>query len=183
MRAESGVLVSCVAAVVLAVSGCGSASTPQPAGTSNVPVLQQQSVSPVGSGRGLCFDPESDLARDAVARLGAAPNGKWKIGQASDDSIESGCSGVLSWMMVNTDTNHPYTHLLFFTDGSYLGTATSEPYMYTMMTGKTRDSVSLTYHWLSGNEAMCCPQGGPSVVTFTLQGTTVEAKGQFPPHN
>ncbi|MFI6867667.1 LppP/LprE family lipoprotein [Nocardia sp. NPDC050406] len=182
MKAESGILSALVAAAALVLGGCGASPTPQ-VEPSNVPVQQQKPVTPVGSGHGLCFDLNSDLARSAVARLAPPPIGDWSIGQASDDSVDAGCDGVLSWMTVNTDTNHPYTHVLFFTDGTYLGTATAEPYMYTMVTGETRDSVSLTYHWLTDTDPMCCPQGGPSVVTFTLDGTTVRANGEFPPHN
>ncbi|MEV6771958.1 LppP/LprE family lipoprotein [Nocardia sp. NPDC051030] len=180
MRAKSAMLVSLVAGTAIAVAGCGTTSgTAAPADA----VAQQRPAAPEGSGHGLCFDLNSGLAQSGLARLGAAPIGTWSIGLASDDPISSGCDGVLSWMTVDTDTNHPYTHVLFFTNGTYLGTATYEPYMYTQVTGKTRNTVSVKYSWIKDSDPLCCPSGGPSVVTYTLNGTTVQANGQFPPHN
>lgn len=181
MKARSAALVSAAAAVVLAVSGCGPSTAPGGSATTD-PAAAQQPAAPAGSGHGLCFDVNSQLAQSALARQAAPPVRGWKVGQGSDTPVSAGCDGALSWMEIYSDVNHPYTHILFFTGGEYLGTATSEPYMYTQITGKTRNSLTLTYHWLQGNEAMCCPTGGPSVVTFTLNGTKVTADGQFPPH-
>ncbi|UGT41558.1 LppP/LprE family lipoprotein [Nocardia yamanashiensis] len=185
MKIRSAAMVSLVAGVMVAVSGCsGSSGTPQAATSEQTaPAAQQNKGAPAGSGHGLCFDLNSGLANESVKRLSAAPIGTWSIGLASDDPISAGCDGVLSWMTVNTDTNHPYTHVLFFTGGEYLGTATAEPYMFTVIAGKTRNTVSVTYRWTQNNDPMCCPQGGPSTVVYTLNGTTVQAKGQFPPHN
>ncbi|MEC3915643.1 LppP/LprE family lipoprotein [Nocardia sp. CDC160] len=181
MKARSMAVAALAAGVVLAVGGCGGGSTS--GGSTTEPVAAQQPAAPAGSGHGLCFDVNSDLAKQAMARLSPPPGGKWQVGQASDDQLSAGCDGVLSWMEVASTLNHPYTHMLFFTNGTYLGTATSDPYMYTKITGHTRTSLTLTYHWIKGDEPMCCPQGGPSVVTFTLNGTKVTADGQFPPHS
>ncbi|MFE2994824.1 LppP/LprE family lipoprotein [Nocardia sp. NPDC059246] len=185
IKTRSVAILAMGAALAAVATGCGTTTSTGPSSTAptSAPVAAQQSDAPAGSGHGLCLDINSDLAREAIARLSPPPVGGWKTGQAADDQISAGCAGVLSWMTVNSDTNHPYTHVLFFTNGTYLGTATPNPYMYTMVTGKTRTSLSLTYHWLNGNDPMCCPQGGPSVVTFTLTGTTVKADGQLPPHN
>ncbi|WP_405166259.1 LppP/LprE family lipoprotein [Nocardia sp. NBC_01499] len=138
---------------------------------------------PNGSGHGLCFDRNSELAHSAVARL--APNAggyPWIIEDASNDPISAGCSGVLSWMLVDWDGTHPGVHILYFTDGKYLGTATSKYYSYTTVLGKTRNTVSVQYRWAKPEDALCCPSGGPTNVTFTLNGTTVTANGQFPPN-
>lgn len=161
-------------------TGC-TATSSAPATSAVAPIAQQRSA-PNGSANGLCFDPNSALAQSALAKLPAAPIGTWSVGQTSNDPISSGCDGLLSWMMADTNTNHPYTQVLLFTGGTYLGTTTSDPYMFTMLTAHTRTSISLTYHWTVGNDPMCCPQGGPSVVSFTLNGTTITANGQFPPH-
>ncbi|MGV9667301.1 LppP/LprE family lipoprotein [Nocardia niigatensis] len=184
MKTRSAAILALGAVLVTVATACESTTSPAPsAAPSPGPAATQQETAPAGSGHGLCLDVDSDLARAAIARLSPPPVGGWKTGQAADQPISAGCAGVLSWMLVNSDTNHPYTHVLFFTNGTYLGTATPDPYMYTMVTGSTRTSLSLTYHWLTGNDPMCCPQGGPSVVTFTLDGTTVKADGQFPPHS
>lgn len=138
---------------------------------------------PYGSGHGLCFDLNSELAHNSVGRL--APNAggyPWSIVEGSTDPISAGCSGVLSWLLVDWDGSHPGYHVLFFTDGKYLGTATSKYYGYTTVLGKTKNTVSVQYRWVKPEDALCCPSGGPSNVTFTLNGTTVTAQGQFPPN-
>ncbi|MEV0296025.1 LppP/LprE family lipoprotein [Nocardia sp. NPDC050710] len=161
----------------------------EPAAAPNSAATPGPSTSPVraapnGSGHGLCFDLDSALAASAVARLGSPPAGTgWEIQEASNDPIDAGCSGVLSWMTVEGPGIHPGTHILFFTDGAYLGTATAQPYAYTEVLGKTRNTVSVQYRWPKPEDPLCCPQGGPSVVTFTLNGTSVQANGQFPPDN
>ncbi|MFC9439540.1 LppP/LprE family lipoprotein, partial [Nocardia sp. NPDC057030] len=137
---------------------------------------------PNGSGHGLCFDSNSQLARNAVSRLAPNKGGyPWVILEASTDPIDAGCSGVLSWMLVDWDGSHPGYHVLFFTNGTYLGTATSKYYGYTTVLGKTKNTVSVQYRWALPQDALCCPSGGPSTVTYTLNGTTVTAQGQFPP--
>ncbi|MEU6833270.1 LppP/LprE family lipoprotein [Nocardia beijingensis] len=151
-----------------------------PAATTSSPVTEQP---PEGSGHGLCFDANSALAASSIATLAAPPGGSWTVQRASEDPIAAGCSGVLSWMTVEWPGIHPGTHVLFFTGGKYLGTASARPYAYTTVLGKTRDTVSVQYRWPEKSDPLCCPQGGPSVVTFTLTGTTVQANGQFPPDN
>jgi hypothetical protein len=156
----------------------GGAETTQATVAPELPVTV--APAPEGSGQGLCFDLNSGLANSAVSRL-APPN--WFIESASDDPIEAGCSGVLSWMTVKGYERYPYRHILFFTNGTYLGTATAEPYPYTRVLGKTRNTVSVEYKWAKPGDGLCCPSGGPSTVTFTLNGTSVQAQGQFPPDN
>lgn len=159
----------------------GATAAPEPsAATTESPSTQ---AAPEGSGHGLCFDVNSALAASSVATLAAPPGGSWTIQGASEDPIVAGCSGVLSWMTVEWPGIHPGTHVLFFTGGKYLGTASAQPYAYTTVLGKTRDTVSVQYRWPEKSDPLCCPQGGPSVVTFTLSGTTVQANGQFPPDN
>ncbi|MEU1958452.1 LppP/LprE family lipoprotein [Nocardia sp. NPDC019255] len=151
-----------------------------PAATTQSPVAEQ---APEGSGHGLCFDANSALAASSIATLAAPPGGSWTVQGASEDPIAAGCTGVLSWMTVDWPGIHPGTHVLFFAGGKYLGTASARPYAYTTVLGKTRDTVSVQYRWPEKSDPLCCPQGGPSVVTFTLTGGTVQANGQFPPDN
>ncbi|WP_405490581.1 LppP/LprE family lipoprotein [Nocardia sp. NBC_00511] len=181
MNMKALAAVALAAGIALTTGGCAASTSkaaPSPVGS-----VAQQQAAPNGSGNGLCFDRNSSLAQAAIARLAAPPVGGWSVGEVSDDSLSSGCDGVLSWMTVNTSTNHTYTHVLFFTNGTYLGTATSDAYPYTLVGAHTRTSLALTYRWTNATDPMCCPQGGPSTVTFTLNGTTVTANGQFPPHS
>ncbi|MBL1073729.1 LppP/LprE family lipoprotein [Nocardia sp. 2] len=148
-------------------------------GTSAAPVTS--AGAPYGSGHGRCFDLNSRLAGEAVSRLAVPATGPWQIELASDDLISDGCDNTLSWMTVISGNIHPYMHILYFANGTWLGTATAKPYGYTKILGKTKSTVQVQYHWLTGNEALCCPEGGPSVVTFTLQNGRIQTSGQFPP--
>ncbi|MFF2554946.1 LppP/LprE family lipoprotein [Nocardia sp. NPDC058058] len=78
---------------------------------------------------------------------------------------------------------HPGTHILHFTEGRYLGTSTAKPYAYTEVLGRTRDTIAVQYRWADADDPLCCPQGGPSTVTFALANCRVIANGQFPPDN
>ncbi|WP_194813772.1 LppP/LprE family lipoprotein [Nocardia sp. XZ_19_385] len=201
-------VIAVAAGIALAATGCGDNSpapsapgtpsrpssvpvTPPQPGTANNPTAPEappteQPPTPAtaqpGSGHGYCFDLNSELAHSAFTQVIASePATEWTIPGASEDLIADGCSGVLSWMTVEGTGIHPATHVLFFTGGKYLGTASKEPYGYTHVLGKTRNTVQVQYRWPLAEDALCCPTGGPSVVTFTLNGTSVTAQGQFPP--
>ncbi|MET7770795.1 LppP/LprE family lipoprotein [Nocardia sp. NPDC005366] len=36
------------------------------------------------------------------------------------------------------------------------------------MVGSSDLTVQVRYRWLTGNDANCCPSGGPVVITYTL---------------
>ncbi|RDI66882.1 LppP/LprE family lipoprotein [Nocardia pseudobrasiliensis] len=141
-----------------------------------------QADPPRGSGHGYCFDLNSELAHEAMGTL-APPSvdGDWQPVAAGDDPISEGCQDVLSWMTVEWQGIHPGRHILFFSNGSYLGTATSKPYAYTDVLGKTKSTVSVQYRWPKDSDPLCCPSGS-SVVTFTLADGKVRADGEFPPN-
>ncbi|QIS22035.1 LppP/LprE family lipoprotein [Nocardia terpenica] len=195
MYAKSMVVVALVASVALAVAGCGSSrsgsgvtaaasATPVAVTPSTTPVRQGDSApsTPAGN-RDLCFDTNSALANTAVRSLGPPPvGGAWKVEGGSTDPASAGCDGVLSYLVVDWNGIHPGTHVLFFADGAYLGTATAKPFPYTEVLGKTRNTVSVRYRWAEADDPLCCPKGGPSTVTFTLSGNTVRPDGRFPPN-
>ncbi|NUS45190.1 MAG: LppP/LprE family lipoprotein [Mycobacteriaceae bacterium] len=162
----------------------GRPASSSPATPSSSSSGSKPATAPYGSGHGLCFNLNSKLAADAIARLSPPPAGAgatWTNPSASNDSIQDGCAGVLSWMSVEWIGIHPGKHILFFADGVYLGTATAKPHAYTEVTGKTRTTVTVRYRWPKPQDPLCCPQGGPNDVTFTLSGGAVRAKGEFPP--
>lgn len=165
--------------------GPGSAPVTQGEQSGGAPATTKQTASPVsapnGSGHGLCFDVNSGLANDAVNSLKVTTSGGWKIESGSGDAIADGCDGVLSYLYVTSGNIHPYYHVLYFTGGKYLGTASLNPFTYTEVLGKTRTSVTLRYRWIKSDDALCCPTGGPSDVVFTLNGTKIQANGEFPP--
>lgn len=132
---------------------------------------------------GPCLDVGSALVTEAIGTLGTDVNGgNWIPRSASEEQIGN-CPDLL-WVSVDGDGIGDATyqsHVLFFRDGSYLGTATGKPYSYTHVIDSNKASVSVQYRWLLDDDAFCCPQGGPSVVNFTWNGSAVVADGQFPP--
>ena len=98
-----------------------------------------------------------------IGTLGTDINGgNWIPRSASEEQIGN-CPDLL-WVSVDGDGVGDATyqsHVLFFHDGTYLGTATSEPYSYTHVIDSNKDSVSVQYRWLLDDDAFCCPQGGP----------------------
>lgn len=132
---------------------------------------------------GPCLDVGSRLVTEAIGTLGTDVNGgNWIPRSASEEQLGN-CPDLL-WVSVDGDGIGDATyqsHVLFFRDGSYLGTATGKPYSYTHVIDSNKDSVSVQYRWLLDDDAFCCPQGGPSVVNFTWNGSAVVADGQFPP--
>ncbi|MDG3012281.1 LppP/LprE family lipoprotein [Rhodococcus sp. D2-41] len=193
MRARAVFIVAGIAVMASACAGNGpplsrgyadytSASHTFPAQTTEATAAAAQP--PNGSGHGLCFDANSAFARDAVATLGPAPaGGPWQVGKADDTPLSAGCPD-LSWMQVDDSATNDGTFasaVLFFHDGEYVGTATPQPYSYTDVIGSDARSVAVRYRWIIDDDPLCCPRGGPSVVTFTWDGVHVQAHGTFPP--
>lgn len=132
-----------------------------------------------------CVDPSSSGVQAALAKVGRDVNGgtfepyQWTQGTSAD-----GCPD-LEWLLANGNGIGDATyqsHVLFFRNtGTFLGTATLKPTSYTTVTGSNSNSVQVKYQWLNADDAFCCPTGGPSYVTFTLDGDRVVPDGQFPP--
>lgn len=122
------------------------------------------------SGNGLCLDPSSEGVRDAVASLPSTND--WAIENSSDATI--GDCPDLGWVTVSGGASAAAPiHVLFFHDGTYLGTATSEPYAFTYVSAEAGDTVSVDYKWLAGDEPFCCPAGGPATIPYTWDGSRV----------
>ena len=73
------------------------------------------------------------------------------------------------------------THLLFFHDAEYLGTATSEPYGFTSVAAQSADTVTVNYRWPLANDANANPTGGPVTIDYRWDGTQVTMIGTLPP--
>ncbi|MYR07916.1 LppP/LprE family lipoprotein [Gordonia sp. SID5947] len=137
---------------------------------------------PAGSGHGVCLDANSALVDDAVASLGADPNGgEWQVETSSDNRLADGCH--LDFVLVTGSGYHDATatsRVLLFHGGEFVGTVESTPYSYTSIAGYTHRSVSVRYRWWLDDDAFCCPTGGPTVVTATYD-DGIQRKGTFPP--
>jgi hypothetical protein len=68
----------------------------------------------------------------------------------------------------------------FFTDGRYLGTATSKPRPHIAFLAYTSSGLELQYQWSSDGDPNCCPSN-VSTVRFDLHDGHVRAQGEFPP--
>ncbi|WP_051028021.1 LppP/LprE family lipoprotein [Nocardia higoensis] len=139
---------------------------------------------PDGSGNGLCLDPTSELVASAIAGLETPPEGTtWRIREASKDPISDGCEDLLSYVAVEWGEGiHPGVHLLFFTEGRYLGTGSKEPYSYTTVIDKSVATVSVEYRWPREEDPLCCPQGVNLVVYYLSADGELTVNGEFPPN-
>lgn len=162
------------------------ATPPDPTGSAPAQTTKPVSDSAAdrpGSGHGLCFDLNSQLAQDAIATLGTDSNGgSWEPEGASNHPLSAGCG--LDWMLVNGSGFNDATYtsrVLLFAGGKYLGTVEPHEFPYTSIAGDTLNSVTVKYRWLGKDDPFCCPQGGPSTVTVTLSGGEISRTGQFPP--
>lgn len=122
-------------------------------------------------GNGLCLDPGSAPVADALA--GLSDDGfAWQV-EDSTDAVVGYCPSLMWLVAVGGNSASSPEHLMFFADGSYLGTATSEPYAYTSVADASDDTVTAEYRWLAGDEPFCCPEGGPATVRYTWDGSQI----------
>ncbi|MFD3506559.1 LppP/LprE family lipoprotein [Nocardia sp. NPDC058666] len=127
------------------------------------------------SGPGRCIDTGSTGVQNALASLG----GGWVAGQASAN--EPGMCGELLWVRaIGGNSAGAPIHVLFFHDGKYLGTGTSEPYAFTTVVGSNLTSATVQYRWLAGDEPFAAPQGGPVSITYSWNGSNVVMGGSLP---
>ncbi|MEU8901096.1 LppP/LprE family lipoprotein [Nocardia sp. NPDC048505] len=128
------------------------------------------------SGPGRCIDPASTGVQNALGRLGD----RWVASQASTD--QPGKCGELLWVRaVGGNSAAAPVHVLFFGDGEWLGTATSDPYAFTSVVGASGNAVTVQYKWLVGDEPFAAPQGGPATITYTWNGSKLTMSQPLPP--
>lgn len=180
--AASSTASSSTASATSTANESGPTSSPPP--QSGAPASESvPATTPAVPASGPCVDVDTPVVTDAIGTLGTDVNGgSWIPRSASEEQIGN-CPDLL-WVSVDGDGVGDATyqsHVLFFHDGTYLGTATSKPYSYTHVIDSNRNSVSVQYRWLLDDDAFCCPQGGPNIVNFTWNGSAVVADGQFPP--
>ena len=72
------------------------------------------------------------------------------------------------------------THLLFFHDAEYLGTATLEPYGFTSVAAQSSDTITVNYRWPLAGDANANPTGGPATIDYQWDGTQVTMIGTLP---
>ncbi|MFI5775706.1 LppP/LprE family lipoprotein [Nocardia sp. NPDC051570] len=160
-------------------SGTGAAPVTEPAPGSRPP----GDHAPATAGNGACVDLKSPVVTAAINSLGPGVGGDGYYADSGTDASVGSCPDLL-WVLAGTPrgtASSPW-HVLLFNHAGYLGTATKNATSYTSVVGSTARSVAVQYRWLTGNDANCCPQGGPLVVTLTLgaDGRTVTPDRDFP---
>lgn len=124
---------------------------------------------PATAGKGRCVDLNSGVVNNAIKSLGPSVGGDPYIVDSATDAPVGSCPQLL-WVLAATPrgtASSPY-HVLFFNHAGYLGTATLKSTSYTSIVGSTDRTVQVRYRWLTGNDANCCPSGGPAIITYTL---------------
>lgn len=159
-------------ATVVATTADAPPAVTRPAETSTSPKAESNI-----SGNGLCLDQDSSGARAALATLPG--DGTWAVEHVLDATIGN-CPELLWLSASGGNSAAAPIHVLFFHDGKYLGTATSEPYAFARVASSNDDTVAVEYKWLVGNEAFCCPEGGPVTITYSWNGSRVVMNEQLP---
>lgn len=165
-----------------AAPGAGPAVTSAPAATEAPAVTDEPPSEPAApapaddiGGPGRCIDPASTGVQEAVAGLGDG----WVADQASAD-VPGDCGQLLWARAVGGNSAGAPIHMLFFHAGTYLGTATSEPYAFTHVAGADDTAVTVEYKWLVADEPFAAPQGGPATITYTWDGSGVVMSEPLP---
>ncbi|BDB58875.1 MULTISPECIES: LppP/LprE family lipoprotein [Rhodococcus] len=145
---------------------------PVPAESTEIPAPVEPTLEASAlEGNGLCLDPASAPVADALA--GLSDDGfAWQI-EDSTDAVVGDCPSLMWLVAVGGNSASSPEHVLFFADGSYLGTATSEPYAYTSVVDASDGTVTAEYRWIAGDEPFCCPEGGPATVRYTWDGSQI----------
>ncbi|MEV6769317.1 LppP/LprE family lipoprotein [Nocardia sp. NPDC051030] len=129
------------------------------------------------------MDLNSGVVTAALATLGANVGGEGFYADSGTEAAVGSCPSLL-WVLAGTPhgtASSPW-HVMLFNHAGYLGTATKNSTSYTTVVGSSDRSVRVQYRWLAGQDASCCPSGGPVVVTLSLgsDNRTVTPDRDFP---
>ncbi|MEU1210130.1 LppP/LprE family lipoprotein [Nocardia sp. NPDC005825] len=178
------------------VSAAGSAPATVPAQSPENPTQSQGNptqsqgnsrppadTAPATAANGRCVSLTSPVVTQALGTLGGGVGGDGFYAESGTDAAVGSCPALL-WVRAGTPhgtASSPW-HVMLFNHDGYLGTATKRSTSYTSVVGSSDRTVQVQYRWLSGNDANCCPSGGPSVVTLTLgsDGHSVTPDRDFP---
>ncbi|MCZ4517661.1 LppP/LprE family lipoprotein [Rhodococcus ruber] len=125
-----------------------------------------------------CLDVSSSSVSDAVDSLPLVfADSPWVATRMGDP-----CASF-TWVeaLPSGATVSSPTHLLFFHDADYLGTATLEPYGFTSVAAQSADTITVNYRWPLAGDANANPTGGPATIDYQWDGTQVTMIGTLPP--
>ncbi|MCZ4076732.1 LppP/LprE family lipoprotein [Rhodococcus sp. H36-A4] len=130
-----------------------------------------------GSQYPVCLDLASTTVTDALASLLQYFDGvPWVATEIGDPC------GSFTWVRADTSggTASSPVQVLFFADGDYLGTGTSEPYAFTFVDSQSVDTITVGYRWLVGDDANANPSGGPALIRYQWDGSSVTMLDALP---
>lgn len=126
------------------------------------------STSAAGCGQG----PAEDAVQAEIKKLPAADWQEVVRGHAPD------CH--LNWVVVNSGiASDSPSQVIFFNDGTPLGTATPEPRPYITVVAQGNDSAAVQYQWRQGQDPACCPTG-IGTVRFKIEDGKLKALDPIP---
>ncbi|WP_052493318.1 LppP/LprE family lipoprotein [Rhodococcus sp. MEB064] len=177
-------LLATLAVTALFASGCsdsgqGSAAPPPPpATTTSTAVAPAPGTEPASTA---APEPSTACVEDSVVAAGIESlpqffGSGWRLVRQGDP-----CA-TLSWALAALDGgtgSSPWT-VLFFHDDTYLGTATALPYSFTDVDSQTDDTVTVSYGWLREGESTAEQSGGPGLVRYTWNGSSVVMLDDLP---
>lgn len=125
----------------------------------------------------VCLDLASTTVTDALASLPQYFDGvPWVATEIGDP-----CASF-TWVRADTSggTASSPVQVLFFADGDYLGTGTSEPYGFTFVDSQSADTITVGYRWPVGDDANANPTGGPALIRYQWDGSSVTMLDALP---
>jgi hypothetical protein len=156
-------------------AGSGTAAPPtSSAGATTSPGSSTSVGTPVGGGTSTCV--EDSVVQDAIGTLTPFSGSSWQLDEQGDP-----CA-TLAWATARTEyatASSPET-VLFFHDNTYLGTTTAEPYAFTTVVDQLLDTVAVSYKWLNPGDANANPTGGPALVRYQWNGSSVDMLDELP---
>lgn len=158
------------------IPGSGTAATPtSSAAPTTSPGSSTTPGTPVGGGSSTCL--EDSVVQDAIGGLTPFMASAWQLDEQGDP-----CA-TLAWAtarIADATSSSPET-VLFFHDNTYLGTATAEQYAFTTVVDQLPDTVAVSYKWINPGDANANPTGGPALVRYRWNGSSVDMLDQLPP--
>lgn len=141
-----------------------------------VPSVDAGAPEPVGQAP--CLDITSPAVTNALASVPQYFDGVPWVATDIGDPCAS-----FTWVRADIQgaTGSSPVQWLFFADGRYLGTGTSEAYGFSFADSQSADTITIGYRWLVGDDPTANPTGGPALIRYQWDGSQVTMLDELPP--
>ncbi|MCF8611818.1 LppP/LprE family lipoprotein [Gordonia sp. HY285] len=135
---------------------------------------------PATAGHGKCVDPASPIVAQAVSAIDSYYGHDFIVTTATPAALGS-CPDLL-WVEAGLagGTGSSPERVLFFDADGFIRYDTEVNTAFTSVVGSTRNTVTVRYRWLNGQDVSANPTGGPVDVDYTLSGQNVIADRTVP---